>query len=109
MEKQIYKYRGHVKIGLNYFLSYSARGFFGHIDFIQDRIIIYAWPFKKSIPYSKINKLVWDHFGYIKIEHKSGGAPYVAFRMFGKNHPELNKIIKILNNKNVYWEHSKDK
>lgn len=77
----------------------------GYINFYEDKIIAFAFPFKKSIPYSKIKKLVWSTAGYIKIEHEAGGMPFVAFYLFtGGNSPQLTEICKILKNKGVVWK-----
>jgi|TARA_B100001971_G_C18093120_1_gene484598 hypothetical protein len=113
MEQPIYRYWGRVKIGFSYDLSWTAQGF-GTIKFYQDRIVASAFPFKKTIPYTKIKKLVWSASilkifgGYLKIEHESGGIPYVAFWMLGKNNPELTRICRVLKSKGVVWEEIKD-
>lgn len=105
MEENIYTYRGRVRIGFNYFLAWAAEGT-GKIKFLQDKIVAYAFPFKKSIPYSKIKKLEWSHLGYIRFIHEAGGFPYVACFMIGKNDPAITKIYKILKSKGVSYNTS---
>ena len=99
-EEALYVYRGKTKIGWNIVFSWTAGGF-GSIRFLQDKIIVSTFPFRKTIPYSKIKKLSWSTAGYVKIEHNDGGASYVAFWILGKDNPELNKIYKILKDKGV--------
>ena len=105
-EKEISSYKGRVRIGYNLVFSWGS---FGKIRFLEDRIVALAFPFKKTIPYSKIKKLEWSTAGYIKIKHEAGGFPYIAFYLLtGKNSPELTNICKTLKSKGVVWSDIKN-
>lgn len=105
---EIYTYRGKVKIGYSVLFSWTIELGLGSIHFFQDKIIVSAFPFRKTIPYSKIKNLVWSSAGYIKFEHNAGGFPFVAFWALGKNDPSINRIYKILKEKGVSLEKPKN-
>lgn len=102
MNNLLYTYRGRTKIGANYFFSFG--GYWpigGKIKFYEDEIVVSGLFVRKRIPYSKIKKLTWSIAGYVKIEHDAGGFSYIAFRVMGKNDPDLAMIYKILKSKGV--------
>jgi hypothetical protein len=96
MENVLYTYRGKVRLGWNIVFSWVTEFGLGNMKFLKDRVIVSAFPFRKTIPYSKIKNLIWSTAGFVRIEHEAGGLPYVAFWVLGKNNSELTKINKII-------------
>lgn len=98
-----------IKIGFNYWFSWTAPG---KLKIFDDKIVIYAFPFKKEILLSKVVKLKRAKWGllvsYFQIQHNAGGFPFIAFRTpGGANSPNLKVITDILRSKGISWDEMK--